>query len=262
MPKSRKSHTPKARPKAPARGEWVSDELPPAVLEHARKIRVYTGRSHRKISNEALRQIGEAFSMYRQTSTPPPQLNVSKAGELREVIADLFARIDGIDDGLALALAVAWQRRHYDGRAFAASDVSADSSQWGKNRATLTRILLVEIESPPAQARAANFDGWPAARQWLHMLDAGLQDVIESAPAVNQGGRPRLTGARDRLLAAVAQALAEDGIATNRAAEKAGDILEAAGIRAPTDARRLKTAAKAGVHKPRAKRRSLRTAKS
>ncbi len=262
MPKSRKSHTPKARPKAPARGEWVSDELPPAVLEHARKIRVYTGRSYRKISDWALRQIGEAFGFHRQTSMPPPQLDVAKAGELREVIADLFARIDGIGDGLGLALAVAWQRRHYNGRAFAASDVSADSSQWEKNRATLTRILLVEIESPPAQARAANFDGWPAARQWLHVLDAGLQDVIESAPAVNQGGRPRLTGARNRLLAAVAQALAEDGIANNRAAEKAADILGAAGIRAPADPQRLKNAAAIKKRKPPAKRRGLRTAKS
>jgi hypothetical protein len=105
----------------------------------------------------------------------------------------------------------------------------------------------------------ASFEGWFAAQHWLRMLDAWLQDAIESAPAINKGGRPKLTGARDRLLAAVAQVLAEDGIADNRAAEKAGDILEAAGIRAPTDARRLKTAAKAGVHKPRAKRRGLRT---
>lgn len=227
MPKSRKSHTPKARPKAPARGEWVTDELPPAVLEHAQKIRVYTGRSYRKVSDEALRQIGEAFSFYRQTAAPPPQLDVSKAGELREVIADLLTRIDGIDDGLGLALAVAWQRHS------------------------------LPVVANLRQSRELSFEGWPAARQWLRLLDAGLQDVIESAPAVNQGGRPRLTGARDRLLAAVAQALAEDGIANNRAAEKAADILGAAGIRAPADPQRLKKAAKAGEQKPRAKRASL-----
>jgi hypothetical protein len=257
MPKSRKSHTPKARPKAPARGEWVSDELPPAVLEHARRIRVYTGRSYRKLSDAALRQIGEAFSMYRQTSTPPPQLDVAKAGELREVIADLFARIDGIDDGLGLALAVAWQRLRYDGKPYAPPDVSADANQFAQNRALLTRVLLPEIEFPPP-APAGSFDRWPAARQWLHVLDAGLREVVESTPAINKGGRPRLTGARDRLLAAVAQVLAEDGIADNRAAEKAADILGVAGIRAPSDPQRLENAAGLKKRKPRAERRGLR----
>jgi hypothetical protein len=244
MPKSRKSHTPKARPKQPVSGEWVTDELPSAVLARAMQIRVPTGRSHRKPSNDALRKIGEAFSFYRQTSAPPPPLDVAKASELREVIADLFARIDNIDDGLALALAVAWHRLRYDGRPFAAPDVSADSSQFAQNRALLTRLLLPEIEFPPP-ASAGSFDGWPAARQWLHVLDAGLREVIESAPAANQGGRPRAV-ARDRLLASVAQALTDDGLPPTQARVDAAALIAEAKIQLPKTTRQVRAAAKRG----------------
>ena len=252
MPKSRKSHTPKARPKRPISGEWVSDELPPTVLAHVQKIRI----ARRKVSADALRKIGEAFSMYEQTSMPPLQLNVKKATQLRKALAKLVQHIDSIDGGLALALAVSWQRLHYDGSGFAASN----PRKVGKNRANLTRALLPEITAPEAQAQAASLDGWPAARQWLRLLDAGLESAIDAAP-IAQGGRPR-PSARNRLLEAVTEALAGDGLAEDIALGHAADILDAAGIRAPTDERRLKKAAEAGVRKPKQNRRGLRTAKS
>ena len=114
-----------------------------------------------------------------------------------------------------------------------------------------------EFESPPPQENPASLDGWPAARQWLRLLDAGLELAIDAAP-IAQGGRPR-PSTRDRLLTSVVQALAGDGLAEHIAIGHAADILDTAGIRAPTDARRLKTAAEAGVQKPRPKRRGLRT---
>ncbi len=220
MPKSRKTHTPKAHPKAPARGEWVSDELPPAVLEHARKIRVYTGRSYRKVSDEALRQIGEALSFYRQTAAPPPQVDVAKAGELREVIADLFERIDNIDDGLALALAVAWQRQRHS----------------------------VPVPADLPEPVRLSFDGWPAARRWLRLLDAGLESAIDAVPG-NAGGRPA-ADTRYALLARVEKALADDGLPDPRARDHAADLLREAGIQLPSTPRRVRAAANRGGRKP------------
>lgn len=220
MPKSRKTHTPKARPKAPARGEWVSDELPPAVLEYARKIRVPDGRSYRQVSDEALRKIGEALSFYHQTAAPPPQLNVKKAGELREVIADLLARIDNIDDGLALALAVAWQRQRHS--------------------------LPVVANLP--QSRELCFEGWPAARQWLRLLDAGLELAIDAVPS-NAAGRPA-ADARYALLARVKKALADEGLPNPRALDHAAALLREAGIQLPSTSRQLRAAANQEGRKP------------
>jgi len=218
MPKSRKSHTPKARPKAPAQGEWVSDALPTAALEYARKIRVPAGRSYRQVSDEALRKIGEALSFYHQTVDPPPQLDVATAGELREVIADLLARIDNIDDGLALALAVAWQRRSVP--------VVANLPQLGE----------------------LSFEGWPAARQWLRLLDAALELAIDTVPG-NVGGKPA-ADTRYALLARVKKALADDGLPNPRALDHAAALLREAGIQLPSTSRQLRAAANRGGRKP------------
>lgn len=219
MARDRKVSIPKFRPSARSAGEWVTEEIPSAALEYALSIRVTSGRSTRKISPETLSKIGRAFSLHRQTSEPPPRVDAKQAGELREVIAELIARIDGMDDGLSLAIAVAWQKHRYGSSGFDLSDPQAP-----KNR-------------------------WPATRHWLQVLDAGLEHAIAGAHAGKTGGRPG-ADARDRLLADVTRALADDGLPEPRAREAAAALLAEARIRLPNTTRRVRAACKRGGRKP------------